>query len=172
VLSEASDLWGRIIAWISEHHVGDLASIAGVIISLVGFFLTVVAATRAKQAAQRALENIRALDTVIDFTTAITLLEEIKTLHRSGQVLLIPDRCAAARKLLIALRSSNYDLSATHRTAIQAAIVHLKDVESAVEKAATSPGSGRSVKLTSLMSQHIDDLLGVLAEIKPKGAGG
>src|SRR4051794_27728609 len=100
-----------LIQWIAEYHVGDLASIAGVFITIVGFFVTLLnvwrsrsAAERAEMAANDARRMIRSYETVAEFSSAITLMEEIKRLHRSRQLEMLPDRYAALRKALIGVR--------------------------------------------------------------------
>jgi hypothetical protein len=63
---------------------------------VVGFLVTAIAAVRARNAAESAklaarfaVDKIRLLQTVIDFSTAITLCEDIKTLYRLGQPALV-----------------------------------------------------------------------------------
>ena len=43
-----------VLSWIAENHVGDLASIAGVAISVIGFLATLWNVRRSKSAAERA----------------------------------------------------------------------------------------------------------------------
>jgi hypothetical protein len=133
MVSTSNDsLWGTLLEWIGSNRIGDLASILGIIIALVGFAVTVTnviksknAARRAEEAARTVRETIRLLDTVIDFSTAISLLEEIKRLHRTRQWALVPDRCATIRKLLVTLRASYDGLSDHQQTTIQSAIANL-----------------------------------------------
>ena len=94
-----------IIQWITENHVGDLASIAGIFITIIGFCVTLwnvwrsrSAAERAEMAANEARRMIRSYETVAEFSSAITLMEEIKRLHRSRQLDMLPDRYSALRK--------------------------------------------------------------------------
>lgn len=173
-----SSRWMQILVWISDNHVGDFASIVGLFISLVGFFVTAAAAMKARTAAERAsaaarsaVQKIRLLETVIDFSRAITVCDEIKTLYRVKEFALVVDRCAAVRKLLIALRVENKDLIAEHQTVIQAAVVYLKGLEAAAARQARErrPSSPRGL---AIMAQHIDDLVGVLSELKVRNSEG
>jgi hypothetical protein len=175
-VSGSQGAWSAFLHWMEVQRIGDLSGVAGVLISVIGFIVTATAAVRAKNAAESAklaaraaVDKIRLLETVIDFSTAITLCEEIKTLCRAEQFVLVPDRCAAARKLLIALRSKNKDLSNVHQAAIQAAIVYLKDLEGAIARKGTNPGAP---KLLALMAQHIDELVSVLSELRAKNSEG
>jgi hypothetical protein len=97
-LDEPQVGWVETLAWIAEYRIGDLASIAGVLIALVGFGLTLRGVRKTKSAAQSAAiaaevtrNSIRRLDTVVDFSAAITILDEIKRLHRGGQWMLLPE---------------------------------------------------------------------------------
>jgi ABC-type protease/lipase transport system fused ATPase/permease subunit len=104
-------LWAAFLIWVADYHVGDLASISGVLISVIGFILTVYnvrrsrkAAELARDAAQSAKNSIQTFETVVDLSTVIGLLEEIKRSHRNNQWALLPDRYAALRKTLISVR--------------------------------------------------------------------
>src|SRR5436190_15719755 len=97
--------------WLTDYHVGDLASIAGVAISVVGFAVTLWNVSRSKSAAERAEAAanearllVRSYETVADFSAAIAIMEEIKRLHRTGQLEMLLDRYAALRKVLIGVR--------------------------------------------------------------------
>jgi hypothetical protein len=125
-------LWELTLKWIGDNRVGDLASIAGVAISIIGFVITVIgvcrskdAAEQAKVAAEAARDSVRLLDTLVDFSAAISILEEIKRAHRHGHWPVLPDRYAAIRKILIVLRSSTRDLSDKHQAVIQNAFANL-----------------------------------------------
>ncbi len=87
-----------ISQWIAENHVGDLASLAGVAISIVGFVVTVwnvrrseSAAERAEAAANEARRAMRIYQTVSDLASAIAIMEEVMRLHRHGEINLILD---------------------------------------------------------------------------------
>lgn len=74
----------RISEFIQQHW-GDVASVAGVLISLVGFVVTimsVVASTKAAQRAEDAALEVRdkflRTDTIMELSGAIAIMEEIK----------------------------------------------------------------------------------------------
>ena len=99
--------WADFVAWIVRNNLGDLASLAGVIIAVVGFGLTLknvyrskAAATRAEEAAKETRDSIRLFDTVSEFAEAISTMDEIKRLHRQSAWVILPDRYATLRKLL------------------------------------------------------------------------
>jgi hypothetical protein len=132
----------QVLTWSDANHLGDLSGILGVFISLIGFLITIIgvyksqgAAERAEKAAKSTRESIQLLNSVVDFSAAISILEEIKRLHRREDWLLLPDRYASIRKLLISLRSSGPRLSDEQSTVIQTALANLRSIEEQVERA-------------------------------------
>ena|SRR5271156_2587576 len=74
------------LEWIANNHLGDLASLAGVAISIVGFVVAIwnirrskSAAERAEKAANDARQMIRVFEAVSDFSAAIAIMEENQT---------------------------------------------------------------------------------------------
>jgi hypothetical protein len=162
-----------ILTWIRENQIGDLAGIAGVVISVTGFVATLVGVVKSKNAAQSAeeaakttRESVRSLDAILEFSTTISALEEIKRLQRQGAWAILPERYAAARKLLILFRESGVELSDTERASIQEAIVNFKDLESKIDKLHDTPERLNSSRLNSIISEQIDNLIVVLSTIK------
>lgn len=158
--------------WIAENRVGDFASIAGVIISVIGFVLTVYnvvrsreAAELAQRAAQSTRDSIETFETVIDLSSVIGMLEETKRAHRNHQWAALPDRYAILRKTLIAVRQS-HKLSDRQAAVLQGAIANLRDMEQAVERLLPDVPKDTYPKFNALLSENIDELTGVLAEIK------
>jgi hypothetical protein len=172
-------LWERFLGFVAANKVGDLASIAGVLISVIGFGFTVVgvfqsrnAAERAETAARAARDTIRLFDMVVDFTEAISNLEDIKRAHRSGQWAMLPDRYAAIRKLLITLRTSNPSLTEDQNVVIQEALANLRLHETHIEKGLAAGASPNAVKLNAAVSRDIDQLVQLLTELKMAKTGG
>jgi hypothetical protein len=172
------NLYLQFLGWLEANRVGDLASIAGVFISVIGFTVTVVgvlrsqsAAERAEKAARETRDSIRLLDTVVDFAAAISTLEEIKRLHRQADWPLLPDRYAHIRKLLITLRATNIDLNDSQKTVIQSALANLYSIENAVERALENPSQLKAAKFNALITTDVDNLLTVLSELKAARIG-
>ena len=171
-------MWASILAWLKDNQVGDLTGVLGIVISLIGFWVTVAGVVRSHRAAEQAAaaarsarESIRLFDTVVDFSSAIATLEEIKRAHRQAAWSMLPDRYAAIRKLLITLRAANGDLSEGHLSLIQNAIANLQDIEASVERALISPGALKPAKFNALLSEDIDNLVAVLTELKASKTG-
>ena len=157
-----------------EEHWGDIASVVGLIISIVGFIVTIRNVKRSKTAAQRAEEAatqtrdaiIRA-ETIIDFSAALTIMDEIKRLHRAGAWNYLPDRYSTLRKMLISIRTANITLSVQHQTALQGAIQHFSNIERRIERALISNSAKPdAAKLNAIVSTQIDKLSEVLTAIR------
>jgi hypothetical protein len=158
---------------VTDNAVGDWASIVGVIISLLGFWIAIQQIRRSKTAAQRAEEaaketrkSIHLFDTFIDFFSAITLFDEIKRLHRLKEWPLLPDRYAALRKLLVSARASKGSLTEVQATALQRALVNLQTMETEVEKEIHNQSDPNPVRLNKLILMDADNLVEILTQLR------
>jgi hypothetical protein len=154
--------------------VGAWASIAGVVIAIIGFIITIWGVMRSKNAAQEAkavADKVRAdmlrANTVGEFASALSEMEEVKDLHRQNLWALLPQRYSALRKSLILIKGSNPDLSDEQKTVLQGAIQYLASIEKQVERSTASGGQPPNVpKLNAVVSRQIDNLHEVLVEIR------
>lgn len=158
-----------LIDFIVANHLGDLAGVFGLIITIVGFGFALFGIWRSKSAAERAEEAasntrkaIAHIDNVAAISAAITSMEEVKRLHRVMAWNILPDRYAEVRKALICVRSSNPQLPEEGLAAIQGAIQHFTEIENEVEKALASGRKEPSqAKLNEIVSLQIDKLIAV-----------
>jgi hypothetical protein len=165
-----------ILQWLAENHVGDLASLAGVAISIVGFVVTIwnvrrskSAAERAEAAANEARRLVRGYETVSEFSAAIAIMEEVKRLHRTGQIDMLLERYAALRKVLIGVRKLSPSIDDSMAMKIQNAIATLATMENLVEKSRSEILPPNFVRLNRLLSRDIDDLHSVLVDMQVAG---
>ena len=165
-----------ILDWIGANHVGDLASVAGVAISIIGFFVTVwnvrrskSAAERAEVAANEARRLVRSYETVADFSAAITIMEEIKRLHRTGELDMLLDRYAALRKVLIGVSRVSPLIDPEQSRKIQSAITTLGTLENLIEGCRANQSPPDFVRLNRLLSRDIDNLHAVLVDMQIAG---
>jgi hypothetical protein len=171
-------LWKTFLETIKAYDIGDLASVAGVIISLVGFVATIVGVVRSRQAAEQARaaaesarDRIRLFDTVQDFASAISTLEDLKRAHRSKQWEGLPDRYAGIRKLLINLRTSSPNLTEKQKTAIQRTLQNLRVLEQSAEEGLVDGAIADTVRFNAKLSDDIDELVAILGELKMANTG-
>ena len=115
---------------------GNFMTSLGVFIALIGFAITIwqviksgAAAKKAEDAVVKVQEDIRKVNTVADFSAALTIMDEIKRLHRESAWIILPDRYSELRKLLISIKTSNPELPTRHRSKLQGAIQHFASME-------------------------------------------
>lgn len=171
-------MWSSFLAWLRDNQIGDLTGVIGLAISVFGFAATLVgvyksktAAERAEQAAKSVRESIRFFETVVDLSGVIAMLEDIKRGQRQEQWLLLLDRYAAIRKVLVTLRSANIDLTPEQQSVIQAALINISAIEHTVETGLKDPERLQSARFNRVVSREIDRLQTVLVEIKNSQTG-
>jgi hypothetical protein len=169
-----------LVAWIEQSRAGDIASVLGLLVALVGFAITIwnvraskAAAIRAEKAANQARRAIRFFDVVAEISTAIAAMEEIRRLHRDAAWPILPDRYNVLRKSLISIRRSGIDLSEEQQTLLQAAIKFLADIERRVDGALEQgQPPERFARWNQATSTHIMELHGLLMELKLRAGAG
>jgi hypothetical protein len=155
-------------------HWGDLASVAGVLISIIGFVITITSVVRSKRAAQRVEEAVQDVrrsilqsDTVMELSQAVTIMEEIKRLHRTLVWGPLPDRYSTLRRLLISIRSANPQLRDEHLAALQGSILQFTQIEKKVERSLATGSSPPNVALLNeIVSEQADRMNEVLMVIR------
>ena len=153
---------------------GNLASVVGTGLTLIGFILTVAAVWRSKRAAegaQRAAEATRAslaqYDAAADLVAATGIMDEIKRLQRLGAWSVLPDRYAELRRKLVALKSSAAQLTDTQRQIFQSAVATFADLERTVERSIqTGKRPPNPAKFNDIVSSQIDALQAVLLAVQ------
>ncbi len=108
---------------------------------------------------------VRSYETVADFSAAIVIMEEIKRLHRTGQLDMLLDRYAALRKTLIGVRRLSPMTDESKETLIQSAITTLSTIEGVVEKSRADGTLPNFVRLNRVLSNDIDRLHAVLVDM-------
>lgn len=141
---------------------------------LVGFAITIItawlarrAALAAKAASEQTRRKLRFLDTIVDFQSAISALEDIKRLHREKAWAVLPEKYAATRRLLISLRDGEVELSDEEQSIVQGAVANLSDIERQIETslARNTPPKG-SERLNPIISGDSDALVALLQSLK------
>jgi hypothetical protein len=165
----------QLLDWLRLHELASTwADVSGFAIGIVGFWITIAAVRKSKnasiaaqEAAQAAKESIQLFDAIQDFSTAIAILEEIKRAQRGAGISeTLPDRYAAIRKQLIMLKGSPVQLSEDHLAIIQNAIANLSTMENLIEKALETKGSFPIAKYNTVISADIDKLVEVFTFLK------
>jgi hypothetical protein len=163
-----------LLDWLARTRAGDLASILGLVVSIIGFVITIYNVRRSRtaaQAAETAAREMRAKlstqDSIVAITTAITAMNEVRRLHRDGAWTLLPDRYTVLRQSLIAIRSGAVPLSPDQLRLLQAAIQQFASIERQVDQAIVDPDTVLDrVKLNQIVSKQSDRLIELLVQIR------
>lgn len=165
--------------WVATNHVGDWASVCGVLIALVGFGITIrnvvrsrKSADRAETAATNALKSIRHIDTVQNLSRAISTIEEIQRLNRAKEWKVLLDRHLSFRSVLVEIKGAAHSLAGAQRASIQAGITHSKRISNKIEVALSENSDPKNIPLMNkVLSEQAEKLQATLVEIRAKTDG-
>jgi hypothetical protein len=164
----------EFINFIVKNNWGDIASVIGLIITIISFIVILINVLRSRRAAEQAKiavaqvrDDLSKVDTVAEFSTALSAMEEIRRLHRKDAWEILPDRYSSLRKSLISIRSSNPDMLKEYKKAFQSAIQIFSSIEDQVEVALSQKKSPPdAAELNKVISIQIDKLQEILIEMK------
>lgn len=166
--------WADFLEVLRVNQVGDLTGLLG----LAGLGLTFwqvwqakSAAKASKAAAESVRESIRTFDAVVDIGAVISVLDDIKRMHRQPNKHLLLERYASARKMLITVKSAYGIMTEGQMTVLQAAITSISLFEAGLEKSRDDPPTMDIPRYNRLVSRDIDGLLEILLEIKKSKVG-
>jgi phage shock protein A len=156
-----------------------VSSITGVLVSLIGFCLTIrnvlqskKAAEEAKQAAESARSEIHRTDAIIVLAEAATAMEEIKRLQRQNAWAILPDRYSALRNALTAIRASQTQLTVDQKSSLQGAIEQFRSIENKIDRAlADEQISANMPALNKIVSQQIEKVTEILTCLRVQKHG-
>ena len=142
---------------------GNFASVAGLLVSLVGFYLTIKNVTTAKRAARSAelaansaKQSILRSGAIAKFSGAIGLMEDIKRLQRKKDWSTVLDRCAELRRVLVELQNEATELAESERAILGGVMSQIDLIEARVEKAfADEKAAPNVVKISTILSEQI-----------------
>lgn len=167
-------IWCLLAGWLTSSEVGSAASVLGVLLSVVGFAITLRnvfvsrrAAERAEGASVETREALRFFDTIQELASTVAALEEIRRLQRERAWPALPERYSALRKSLITIRHGHPDLSEEQQTRVQRAITFLADMERRVERSLDDQKPIEKVAaFNEIASGHVTELHELLLEIR------
>lgn len=164
-------IYEDFVAYITTNHLGDVASVVAIFITIVGFVVTVYNIIKSKTAAERAEEAVTQvrgdlvrMSAVADIASTISGMEEIKRLHRQEAWDLLPERYAALRKVLIGIK---VNMSNERKAILQDIIVLFRGIEKEIDLSIRSKRPPKSVpRLNDIVSKKMDVLEELLVEIR------
>ena len=153
---------------------GDIASLAGLAVGLVGFAVTIIAVWRSKSAAEAAASAAKRthdalvyVDAIADFAAAVGIMDEIKRLQREGAWRVLPERYSALRQHLIRIIAVEGTVATNDAGVIREAVGQFSDLEKRVENAlARGATPANPAKLNEVVSAQVDRLQVVLIALQ------
>ena len=122
-------------------EIGSLASIAGLLVALLGLGFALLQLSRlrgetraARQAAEETRRLLRRDLAGTDLTRLSERIQGLMEMHRSGDRGRALDRYPEIQRLLIEIRRQHPNLTAEHRDRLQEAIATLRNMQSALER--------------------------------------
>lgn len=167
----------EIINIVEKTHFPDYASVLGLLITIVGFIVTIYNVIKSKNAsilAEETVNNVRTdlrlYQTVSGFSNAIAIMDEVKRLHRQKEWKLLPDRYSNLRKSLISIRFNNPILSEQEQKEIQSSIAQFSGLEKLIDEYLLSenPKEINIPKINSRVSKQIDRIQQILVNLSNK----
>lgn len=166
----------QVHQFIDTYYVAQWASISGLLISFFGFAVTIVnvmrsrdAATRAEEAAERAIRAITGIEIVDGLADAIRLLEEIQRLNRLGEWTLVLDRHTAFRRIVADLKANEAIRKYKNVSRLQAAFQHSSTMSSGIELFLEGNATAQSVnvpQMNKVLSSQAEHLGALMVEIR------
>ena len=166
--------------WIAEllnvverYHLGDIASVLGLLITIGGFTLALWRIRKSQSASEQALEaaegvreQILQMNAIQGVNVAIRTLEDIRRLHRLKAWPVLPDRYTSLKQELISIRGRTPSLTESQRSEIQGAIQQLSTIERQVESTMAGADEPDIDRINDIISRQIDRLAQVLVELQ------
>lgn len=171
VISEKDERGRNLMGGLSS---SDWISIAGLMVSLLGFTITIFGVRKTKNAALKAQEAVdevkRSLnrDAVIEsFSSAVLAMDEIKRLHRANAWHSMPDLYSSLRKHMTLITVAHDGLTDEQKNLLQGAIAQFRELERKVELYLTGKTAElNSAKFNNIVSDQLDKLDLILNFIK------
>ena len=161
---------------------GNLLNIVGIILTVIGFWVTIRSSWKARDAAELAQREVakvrndlRRVSTVADFSQALALVDDIKRLHRDGEWPTLLDKYSTLKSLIITIRSTYTGFSDDQKTNMQSAVTQLTNMENQLDKflmrqkslADQSKNEPPNVaRLNSILIKHADRFREILVQIQ------
>lgn len=121
--------------------IGEALSVADILLTLIGFTITVIAALRAKKAAElarlaaeTAKLHVFRLDLVAEVAAVIQLLDELKRLHRAKALDLLPDRYTSVRAKVVSIKESDVVTLENDQRSLQDVVTRIAAIQKALDR--------------------------------------
>jgi hypothetical protein len=153
---------------------GNVASVLGLLVTLVGFWFAIkgittakLAAQQAESAAKQAKDKVLSQGTLAHFSSAVAVMEEIIRLQRKKDWGNALDRHSELRRLLIELKDGWSGIAPEQATIIQGCIEQFKTIEGQIEKtvSAAKP-EPNAARINGVIKDQITKVQGIAISLR------
>jgi hypothetical protein len=145
----------------------DIAGIAGLAITLVGFVWTIRSVMKARRSVEDMRQRVTQMDTVSDLTSVVETMEHIRRLLRHEAWPETLDLYSRIRRALVQVRANYSSLPEEHQTRLQGTITQTRNLQGAVEQAIADPNAARDVtRWNKVLSRQVEEITEVIVFIR------
>lgn len=166
-------MYERLVQWIETYHLASLADVSGLILTIIGFSITIWNVRKSRFAAEEMRKQIYRIDTIAELSLIVSGMEEIKNLMRMRALQHLPFRFGTLRTRLVTIRAQSTALSDEDKSLIQGAITQFlameRKIDRAIELGAEPTAWARD---NSIISEHLDKVHALLTRLKTTTGGG
>ena len=126
-----------MIDFLVKYQIFGFSSIIGLIVALLGFYITIKNVVRTRKTAKKTQEIVREvtkdisrIETVSELSATLKSMDEIKNMFLKKDIRSLPERCNEMRKNLISIREAYRGFTPEQSAVIQGAITYLNRMES------------------------------------------
>lgn len=150
-----------------QEHWGDLAGAIGLVITLISFIIIRRNVLKTKNISAQVRKDISLQKSVVDFSAALSTMEDIKIFHRKNAWEILPAKYSSLRSVLIEVRESNPNMPIENKKIIQSAIATLSNTENIIEQTIQNKTLPSDIpRINKNISSHIDKLRPILTNLR------
>lgn len=156
----------QFLCLVSYYRLGDIASLLGLLITILGFALALWRIWKLQDASDAVRDQLLVMNAFQGLSAAIKTLEDIRRLHRLKAWSVLPDRYTLLRKELITIIGRTPSLADEQRTSIQVAIQQLLIMERQVERTIAGAAEPEVNRMNDVISKQLDRLAVLVVELQ------
>lgn len=159
--------------YIKPNNLDALASVFGLLLTILGFVITIYYVMKSRKSSQEAAEKAQRIgdmifkvDKLAEIEKTLSLVEDIKRMNTTREILVYPQCYSTARKSLINFRASFSEMSDSDKSTIQEFITSLSRCEGLVDKAKIDAVTPDFAKINKQLNANIDSMNALLATLR------
>ncbi len=163
------------IEYIKLYNLDAISSVLGLALTIIGFCITIYNVKKSRKAAQDAADKTQKIsdtifrvDKLLEIEKTLNLIEDIKRMNSTGEILICSQFYSTARKSLITFREYFVDMNDSEQSVIQEFITSLSRCETLVDKAKMDETPLNFAKINGQLNSSMDSMTKLLAKLKLK----